>query len=183
MERRAPITDDPDRESIERYRAGDPSAFDALVKRHEPLVLGLVLRYVKNKEDAKDVTQHVFVRAFEKLDTFRGESSFRTWLYRIAVNRALNFVRGAAPMEAIPLEDVVAFTTSLETSRLMAAEMWRRVSARLEQLPPTQRLVVELRLFHDLSFKEVAAIADSSEESARANFHYGVKALRSVLPR
>jgi RNA polymerase sigma-70 factor (ECF subfamily) len=175
--------EDPDLAIIERYRAGAASAFDELVKKHEPLILGLVLRYVKNEEDAKDVTQRVFVRAFEKLDTFRGESSFRTWIYRIAVNLSLNHVRGAPQGDAVPLEDVVAFTSSLETSRLMAAEMWRKVSQRLDQLPPTQRLVVELRLFHDLSFKEVAAIADSSEDAAKANFHHGVKSLRNLLPR
>jgi len=151
---------DADADVLARYREGDASAFDELVKKYGPFIQRLCLRYVKDEEDAKDVAQRVFVRAFEKLDSFRGASSFRTWLYRIAVNMALNHVRGAPPIDPLPSEDVAAFTSSLRTSRLVAAEVWRKVSARLEQLPPKQRLVVELRVFHDLSFKEVAAIAD-----------------------
>ena len=92
-------------------------------------------------------------------------------------------MRGAPPHEPFPLEDVAAFTSSLATSKLVAAEVWRKVGARLEQLPPMQRLVVELRLFHDLSFKEIAAIADSNEDAAKASYHHGVKSLRSLLPR
>ena len=172
---------DPDRDAIERYRAGDAAAFDLLVKRHEPQIRKLVLRYVKNEEDAKDVTQRVFMRAHEKLATFRGESSFRTWIHRISVNLALNHLRGAPMTTSFPLEDVASFTHSLATSKLVAAEVWRKVGARLEALPPMQRLVVELRVFHDLSFKEVAAITDCSEDSAKANFHHGVKTLRNVL--
>ncbi len=176
-----PASRDEDRDAIERFQSGDAAAFDGLVKRHEAHIRRLVNRYVKNEEDAKDVTQRAFMRALEKLETFRGESTFRTWLYRIAINLALNHVRGAPPHEAFPVEDIVAFTHSLATSKLVAAEIWRKVGARLEGLPPMQRLVVELRVFHDLSFKEVAAITDSSEDSAKANFHYGVKSLRDVL--
>lgn len=172
---------DADLDAIVRHRAGDPIAFDELVKRHEALIHGLVLRYVKNAEDARDLTQQAFVRAFERIDTFRGVSSFRTWLYRIAINLALSFLRGAPPAATVPLEDVTAFTTSLGTSRLMAAEVWRKVSVRLDQLSPLQRLVVELRLFHDLSFKEVAAIADSSEESVRTTYHQAIRRLRDLL--
>jgi RNA polymerase sigma-70 factor (ECF subfamily) len=176
--------DDADLDALSRFRAGDASGFDDLVKKHEAPLRGLIHRYVKNEEDAKDVTQRVFARAFEKLDSFRGESSFRTWLYRIGVNVALNHVRGAAPFaNTSSVDDVAAFTSALETSRLVAAEMWRQVSARLEQLPPKQRLVIELRLFHDLSFQEVATIADSTEEAVKANYHHGVKRLRDLLPR
>ena len=177
------MTADDDLDVVERFRRGDTSAFDDLVKKHGAPIRRLVLRYVKNEEDAKDVAQRAFVRAFEKLDTFRGEASFRTWLFRIAINLALNHVRGAPPTDPLPPEDVATFTNSLATSKLVAAEVWRKVSARLEKLPPMQRLAVELHLFHDLSFKEVAAIADSSEDAAKASYHHGVKKLRTVLPR
>ena len=172
---------DPDRDTIERCRRGDKTAFDEVVRSHEAALRRLVQRYVKSPEDAKDVTQRAFVQAYEKLDSFRGESTFRTWLYRIAINLALNHVRGAPPIVSFPIEDVAAFTHSLATSKLVAAEVWRKVAARLDKLPPKQRLVVELRVFHDLSFKEVAAIVDSSEDSAKQNYHHGVKALRDTL--
>jgi RNA polymerase sigma-70 factor (ECF subfamily) len=77
---------------------------------------------------------------------------------------------------------VGAFTKSLQTSQLVAAEVWRKVSARLDDLPPKQRLALELRIFHDLSFEEVAEVGGFSVESAKANFHHAVKRLRGLLP-
>src|SRR5262249_2584781 len=125
-----------DAEVVARFRAGDRRAFDELVQRHQTSLKRLLLPYVKNEHDAQDVAQKVFVRAFERIDTFRGEASFRTWLYRIAVNLALNHIRGAGPSAFVPLEDVRAFTSSLETAKLVAAEIWRKVGERLDDLPP-----------------------------------------------
>jgi RNA polymerase sigma-70 factor (ECF subfamily) len=172
---------DPDAALVAQFLAGDRAAFDALVRRHQASVRRLVLRYVKSEADAKDVTQIAFVRAFEKLSEFRGEAAFRTWLFRIAINLALNHVRGT-PADLAPIGDVAAFTKSLETSQLVAAEVWRKVSARLDDLPPKQRLALELRIFHDLSFDEVAAVAGFSVQSAKANFHHAIKRLRGLLP-
>jgi RNA polymerase sigma-70 factor, ECF subfamily len=173
---------DVDREIVERFRAGDRRAFDEIVRKYQEPLRALVWRYVKNADDAKDVSQRAFVRAFEKINDFRGESAFRTWLFRIAVNFALNHIRSGDRLEPLDLDDVTAFTNSLGTEKLVAAEVWKKVQAKLEQLPPKQRLVLELRLFHELSFKEVAAIVDSSEDSAKVNFHHAVKRLRALLP-
>jgi RNA polymerase sigma-70 factor (ECF subfamily) len=172
---------DPDAALVAQFLAGDRSAFDALVRRHQPAVRRLVQRYVKSEADAKDITQVAFERAFEKLSEFRGEARFRTWLFRIAINLALNHVRGTTA-ELAPIEDVAAFTCSLQTSQLVEAELWRKVSARLDDLPPKQRLALELRIFHDLTFEEVAGIAGFSVESAKANFHHALKRLRGLLP-
>jgi RNA polymerase sigma-70 factor (ECF subfamily) len=171
----------PDAALVAQFLAGDRAAFDALVKRHQAAVRCLVLRYVKSEADAKDITQVAFVRAFEKLSEFRGEAAFRTWLFRIAINLSLNHVRGT-PEDLAPIGDVAAFTSSLQTSKLVAAQVWRKVSARLDDLPPKQRLALELRIFHDLSFEEVAAVAGFSVQSAKANFHHAVKRLRGLLP-
>ncbi|MEJ7729763.1 MAG: sigma-70 family RNA polymerase sigma factor [Polyangiaceae bacterium] len=173
---------DPDRGLVDRAQAGDSRAFDELVRRYRDAIVGLVRRYVKAPDDAEDVAQKAFVRAFEKIEGFRGESSFRTWLHRIAVNLALNHLRGQDRLQPLELDDVAAFTGSLGTERLVAAEVWRKVHERLAELPPKQRLVVELRLFHELSFKEVAAVADCSEDSAKMNYHHAVKKLRALLP-
>jgi RNA polymerase sigma-70 factor, ECF subfamily len=173
---------DPDAEIVRRMRAGDRKAFDELFRKYQDGVRAMVHRYLKNPVDAEDVSQRAFIRAFEKIDLFRGESSFRTWLFRIAINVALNHIRGADRAEPIEVDDVAAFTNSLGTERLVAAEVWRKVQAHLVDLPPRQRLVLELRLFHELSFKEVAAIVDSSEDAAKMNFHHAVKKLRALLP-
>lgn len=173
---------DPDAALVAQFLAGDRGAFDALVRRHQSAVHRLVLRYVKSDADAKDITQIAFVRAFEKLSEFRGDAAFRTWLFRIAINMALNHVRGMPSGELAPIADVGAFTKALQTSQLVAGEVWRKVSARLDELPPKQRLALELRIFHDLSFEEVANIAGFSVESAKSNFHHAVKRLRGLLP-
>src|SRR5262249_26692267 len=144
----------PDSELVDRFRAGERAAFDELVRRHTPSVVALVRRYLNSDDDAREIAQRAFIRALERLDGFRGESSFGTWVHRIAINLALNHVRGLERLE--PLEDdLTAFTNGLGTERLVAAEMWRKVEARLAELAPKQRLVVELRLFHELSFREV----------------------------
>jgi RNA polymerase sigma-70 factor (ECF subfamily) len=177
-----PRAPDPDLDLVDRFRAGDTRAFDELVRRYRDPIVGLVRRYVKATEDAEDVAQKAFVRAFERIEGFRGDASFRTWIHRIAINLALNHLRGQERLQPLDIDDVAAFTNSLGTERLVAAEVWRKVHARLSELPPKQRLVVELRLFHELSFKEVAVIADCSEDSAKVNFHHAVKKLRSLLP-
>lgn len=181
MEDRTAPDQDPDRDLVERMRKGDRSAYDDLVRSYEKPIQRLVRRYVHGDEDAKDVTQRTFVRVFERFDSYRGEARFRTWLYRVAVNMALDHVRGAPPGESVPIEDDVAFTNSLGTERLVAAEIWRKVQARLSELPPKQRLVVELRVYHDLSFEEIGAIVDSSEDAAKVNYHHGVKRLRELI--
>jgi RNA polymerase sigma-70 factor (ECF subfamily) len=177
-----PTIEDPDRAAIARFRSGDRAAFEELVRKYERSIVSLVRRYVAIEEDAKDVAQRTFVRVLERIDSFHSRSSFRTWLYRIAVNLALDHARGNRNEAAVvPLEDDVAFTSSLGTEKLVAAEVWRKVSARLAELPPRQRLVLELRVFHDLSFEEIGALVDSSEDAAKANYHHGVKRLRSIL--
>ncbi len=176
----APLTDD--HALVRRFQAGDQSAFDELGAIHRPALVQLVRKYVKRESDAEDVVQQCLVRAYKGLATFRGEASLKSWLYRIAVHAALNFVRGLPKEQSLEVDDVAAFTSSLDTSKLVASEVWQKVAAMIIVLPPKQRLVLELRLFHDLSFAEVAAIADCSEDAAKVNFHHAVKRLRSSLP-
>lgn len=176
-----PLVDDPDAPHIEAFCAGDHAAFDLLARAHRAGLRQLVTRYVRAEADAEDVTQLALVRAFEKRESFRGESKFRTWLYRIAVNVALNHIRKPTHVGDTDVDDVASFTNSLETSKLVAAEVWNKMAKRIETLPPKQRLVTELRLFHELSFEEVAVIADCTEDAAKMNFHHAVKTLRGAI--
>lgn len=175
------MPEDEDSAAVARAQRGDAAAFGDLATKHRASLVRVVHRYVKHADDAEDVAQRALLRAFEKIDTFRGEAPFRTWLFRIAVNLAQNHVRGRDRAELADVDDIAAFTSALDTRRLVAAELWRKVEARLLELPPKQRLVVELRLFHEMSFKEAAIIAGTSEESAKANYHHGAKRLRDVI--
>ncbi len=177
----APRAPDPDAERVAAAQRGDRGAFDALVAKYEAPIHGLVRRYVKREADADDVAQRAFLRAFEHIGTFRGASAFRTWLHRIAVHEALGQIRVRDRTEPAELDDLPAFTHSLTTGKLVAKELWQKVERRLAELPPKQRLVLELRVFHDLAFREIAAVADCSEDSAKANFQHAVKRLRDVI--
>jgi RNA polymerase sigma-70 factor, ECF subfamily len=175
------VTSDPDRELTERFQGGDRAAFDQIVRRHQKGVWHLVKRYVKRDADASDVTQLAFVRAFRGLGTFRGAASVRSWLYRIAINCALSWLRDHRREEPTEIPDDALTDANPAPARLMGGQDGARLRTAIAQLPPKQKLVLELRVFDDLSFKEVAELADCSENTAKVNFHYAVKRLRDIL--
>jgi RNA polymerase sigma-70 factor, ECF subfamily len=172
---------DPDRELAERFREGERAAFDLIVRRHQKGMWRLVRRYVKRDADAADVTQLAFVRAFRGLATFRGTATVRSWLYRIAINCALSWLRDHRREQPTELAEDALTDDNPAPAQISAQDdrAWLRTA--IEQLPPKQKLVLELRVFDDLSFKEVAELADCSENTAKVNFHYAVKRLRDIL--
>jgi RNA polymerase sigma-70 factor (ECF subfamily) len=174
--------DDPDAPLVDRLRGGDSSAMNEVVRRHEAALQRVARHYVKNDADAADIAQEAFVRAFERIGSFRREAPFRAWLFRIGVNVALNRSRSEALTEPLELVDDERFATTLGTTHLVAAEVWRKVGERIAELPAKQRLAVELRLYHELSFDEIAAVVGCSEDSAKMNFHHGMKRLRGLVP-
>jgi RNA polymerase sigma-70 factor (ECF subfamily) len=175
------VSTDPDLEIAERFRGGDRAAFDQLVRRHQKGVWHLVRRYVKRDADAFDVTQQAFVRAFRGLAAFRGAASVRSWLYRIAINCALSWLRDHRREEPTELAEDALVDVNPACERLIGGERGAQLRAAIEQLPPKQKLVLELRVFDDLSFREVAELADCTENTAKVNFHYAVKRLRDIL--
>jgi RNA polymerase sigma-70 factor (ECF subfamily) len=172
---------DPDRELAERFRDGDRVAFDVLVRRHQKGMWRLIRRYVKSDADAADVTQLAFVRAFRGLAGFRGTATVRSWLYRIAINCALSWLRDHRREQPAEISEDALIDDNPAPAQLAAGDDRARLRGAIAQLPPKQKLVLELRVFDDLSFKEVAELADCSENTAKVNFHYAVKRLRDIL--
>jgi len=182
LERPRPVTAaDPDRELAERFRDGDRAAFDALVRRHQKGMWRLIRRYVKSGADAADVTQLAFVRAFRGLAAFRGTATVRSWLYRIAINCALSWLRDHRREQPAEIAEDALTDDNPALAQLSAGDDRARLRVAIAQLPPKQKLVLELRVFDDLSFKEVAELAECSENTAKVNFHYAVKRLRDIL--
>lgn len=176
------MTTDPDRELVDRFIGGERAAFDVLVRRHQQGVWKLVRRYVKHDADAFDVAQQTFVRAFRGLASFRGAATVRSWLYRIAINCALTWLRDQRREEPTEIaEHALVDGEPAAASRIIGSEDGARLRAAVALLPPKQKLVLELRVFDDLSFKEVAELADCTENTAKVNFHYAVKRLRELL--
>ena len=166
---------------VARAQRQERGAFDTLVRRHQRGLWRLVRRYLRNDADASDVTQQAFVRAFRSLDRFRGDASVRTWLYRIGINLALNHLRDHAREQPTEIADDALTAPAVGVSALVAAERSARLRAAVAMLPPKQKLVLELRVFDDLPFREVAALADCSENAAKVSFHYAVTKLRESL--
>lgn len=175
------MTEEVDEEAlIRRALAGEASARDDLARIHLPVLARLVRRYVP-AQDAGDVAQRAMMRALSKLDTFRGESSFRSWIHRIAVNTALNHVRDEKRTRASEIDEADLITNTLGTQRLVAREAKRRLLGFVEALPDKQRKSVELRLFKDMTFAEVAEQLGTSEDAAKMNYHHAMKRLRALL--
>jgi len=176
------VTMDPDRELVDRFVAGERVAFDLLVRRHQRGMWRLVRRYVKHGDDASDVTQQAFVRAFKGLASFRGAATVRSWLYRIAINCALSWLRDHRREHPAELpEDALVDASPIPPVRMMDGQDGLQLRTAIKLRPPKQKLVLELRVFDDLSFKEVAELADCTENTAKVNFHYAVKRLREIL--
>lgn len=181
LSRPAAVTLDPDRELVERFQGGERAAFDQIVRRHQRGLWHVVRRYVKRDADASDVTQQVFVRAFRGLGAFRGAASVRSWLYRIGINCALSWLRDHRREEPTEIAEEALTESNPAPALLMVGEEGARLRRAIAQLPPKQKLVLELRVFDDLSFKEVAELADCTENTAKVNFHYAVRRLRDIL--
>jgi len=176
-----PASHDLDAALVERARRGDRGALDQIVRRHQRGVWRMVRRYVRDDADAFDLTQQVFVRALGAIERFRGEASVRTWLYRIGINLALNHVRDRDRVQAAELDADALAVEAEAPGALLSAERAARLRTAVASLPPKQRLVLELRVYDELSFREVAALADCTENAAKVSFHYAVRRLRSVL--
>src|ERR1700681_4243927 len=162
--------------------AGQREAFDLIVERHRRSVYLLCYRFVGNHEDASDLSQDVFVRAYKGLQRFRGQSSLGTWLYRIGVNVCLNRVSAKKPLtesiDARPHIDERAADPAVE---LLRGERAAEVRAAIGQLPRKQRATVILRVYHELSHEEIAGILGSSVGAVKANFFHALGNLKRLL--
>jgi RNA polymerase sigma-70 factor, ECF subfamily len=162
--------------------AGERGAFDVVVSRHQRQVYRLCYRYVGNHEDAADLAQDVFVRAFKGLKSFKGQSALATWLYRIAVNVCLNRIAVKAPrLEPIDHRDRVDHRAERPDSALLRSERMEEVRAAIQQLPRKQRATLILRVYHDLPHEQIAGILGSSVGAAKANFFHALANLRRLL--
>jgi len=162
--------------------AGSREAFDLIVERHRRSVYLLCYRFVGNHEDASDLSQDVFVRAYKGLQRFRGQSSLGTWLYRIGVNVCLNRVSAkrpaTEPIDARPHLDERAQDPAVE---LLKGERASQVRQAISQLPRKQRATVILRVYHELSHEEIAGILGSSVGAVKANFFHALGNLKRLL--
>ncbi len=183
----------PDVALVARARAGDFSAFDALVERHERGLYALAMQLLQSRADAEDVVQESFLAAMERLEGFRGEAAFGTWVRRIARNKALNILRRRRTWRQEPAEEF--HEAQLERPELIAqwradversmdrAEMARVLEAGIAQLTAGQRAAFVLRDLEGLSTAEAAEALQISEGALKVRLLRARLALREHLTR
>lgn len=182
---RTQAEDATDLDLIARWKSGDERAAALLVERHAEAVARFATS-VGAREDVEDLVQETFVRAFGSLDSFRGESSLRTWLFTIARRLLLDRRRserrrgGGSRME-MDVKDSDAVTEYDALDTVVADETERRMREAVARLTPTQREVFTLRVSEGMSYKEIAEAVDTTEGAARVHYHNAMRAIKEFL--
>lgn len=155
--------------------------FAVLVERHQQALYAFVLRYLGDPDAAEDVVQTTFVRAYTALRTFRGDSSFKTWLHRIAINECRSRARKERQRKEVALDEVGDGMLPADSPDLASAVDGRGLRTHIDRLAPLQKSVLVMRVFGDLPFKEIARIEGTSEGSAKVTYHNAIKRLKEWM--
>ncbi len=177
---------------IEALRRQDEAAFNALVLRFQDRIFNLTRRLIGSHEEARDVTQEVFVTVFEKISTFRGESSFATWLYRIATNHAKNrikYLSHRADRRRDSFDDLVKAPTESQFSAkvpgpdeaMTRSRVARLVDKALGELEEEQRIVLVLRDIEGQNYEDIALITGMNLGTVKSRLHRGRLRLKELL--
>ena len=176
------VTNPTDSDLVAAAREGSREAFDVIVERHQRQIYQLCYRFAGNHEDASDLAQDVFIRAYRGLHSFKGQAAFGTWLYRIAVNVCLNRV-GARAQKWTTLDaaDQPDLREERADTKILRGERAAAVRAAIARLPKKQRAALILRVYHDLPHDEIAAIVGTSVGAVKANFFHALANLKKLL--
>jgi RNA polymerase sigma-70 factor (ECF subfamily) len=177
-----PLAELDDAALVARSAAGEREAFDVIVERHRRSVYQVCYRFVNNHEDASDLAQDAFVRAWRGIQNFKGQSALSTWLYRIAVNVCLNRVSAKTPINE-PIESDHFEDLRIEGAQRAMIREERAVAVRkaIANLPEKQRATLILRAYHDMSHQQIADVLGSSVGAVKANFFHALANLKKIL--
>lgn len=180
-----------DQQLVERVQRGDKKAFDLLVLKYQQRIVNLVSRFVRNPTDALDVTQDAFIKAYRALPNFRGESAFYTWMYRIAVNTAKNYlaVQARRPMDAEQdISEIEHFEGenalkeySTPEHLLLRDEIQATVIKAIEDLPEDLKVAITLREVEGLSYEDIAIAMDCPIGTVRSRIFRAREAIDKQL--
>lgn len=179
-----PSEEPADNEYILRFQNGDEGAFNALVRRYQEKVYWIARRFAGDHDSADDIAQEVFIKIYSALGSFRGESSFFTWLYRITVNIALNHLRKKRVKTVFRMEDVAedeVTSTDDPTLNIEHRELEESLEMAIRRLPPKQRTVFVLRFFEELPYEEIASILKTSEGGLKANYFHALRKIQKYV--
>jgi RNA polymerase sigma-70 factor (ECF subfamily) len=177
---------------VQRVQNGEVSAFNQLVQKYRQSLFSIIYNMTGNREDATDIAQDVFIKAFQSIKQFRGQSSFYTWLYRIAVNSSITFIKRAKKQRFINYETIDEtlvsseileyFTAKTKTEKgALLKELQEKLNEALQKLSSKHRIVVILHEVEGMNHKEIADITKTSEGTVRSRLHYAKKMLQAFL--
>jgi RNA polymerase sigma-70 factor (ECF subfamily) len=174
---------DEDLNLIIRSEAGDREAFDELVKKYQKPLYSMLYRMVSSPEDASDLLQKTFIKAFTGLRSFERRSSFKTWLYQIGINLAKNVYRDRSRFEQVSIDDVVIRKNPRTLESLIRNESKLLLRKALTALPEKQRLTLMFRIQEERKFEEIAELMKCSIGTAKANYHHAVQKLKVIMKK
>lgn len=183
---------DPDQDLVTRAREGDTRAFDALILKYGDKLYGLVYHMTSHKEDTHDLLQEIFARAYQSLKSFRGNSSFYTWIYQIAVNLTLNFLKKRKRRSGLSLnelessvqQDPALIDNTHEANperQTNLNELQIKLNEAMQKLSEPHRMVVTMFDIQGMSHGEIAKVLKTSEGTIRSRLHYAHLQLQSIL--
>lgn len=183
---------DPDQDLVDRAREGDTRAFDALILKYGDKLYGLVYNMTSHKEDTHDLLQEIFAKAYQSLRSFRGNSTFYTWIYQIAVNQTLNFLKKRKRRTGLSLNDLdsgvqndpalVDSTHEADPERqTQIKELQRKLNEAMQKLSEKHRMVVTMFDIQGMSHADIAKVLKTSEGTVRSRLHYAHLQLQSAL--
>lgn len=189
---RSAAAGDVDAALVQRVQSGDMAAFDVLVNKYRERLYALVYHMTSNREDASDLTQEAFIKAFASIQQFKGRSSFYTWLYRIAVNHTLTSLKRLRWRRFFSLEEIRENSATSEIlerlqvpstadKSLYIKELQEKLNEAMQKLSHKHRTVVILFEMEGLSHQEIAQIMDCTEGTVRSRLHYAKLELQSHL--
>jgi len=180
------MTDRSDLELVRLFQNGDESAFNQLVLRYQERIYWVARRFVSDHEAADDITQDVFVKAYESLRNFRAESSLYTWLYRIAVNIALNALRRQKVKEFFRIDELFEAedtSTQAPDEAVERQEDRALIEQAIARLPKKQHSVFVLRFYEEMPYEEIAKILKTSVGGLKANYFHAVRKIQEYVRR
>jgi len=166
---------------ISKGRISDETFKKAIFEYRERIFL-VILRFIKNRDDAKDLTQETFIRAYRSIDNFRGDSGIYTWLYKIAINLAINYKNRNRISSFSSIDDVPEISGRENSSDgVLNSELGKKMEAAIATLPTRQKAVFILRYYEEKPHAEIAGLLGISEGAVKAHYHQAIRKLRGEL--
>jgi RNA polymerase sigma-70 factor (ECF subfamily) len=169
-----------DLELIQDVKNGDKTAFEKLIARHDRFLLKVVVRMTRDLNAAEDIVQDTLIKAFKRLELFEGRASFRSWLYQIALNTTRNRFRKTS-RETIGTENLDMAVDGEIENHVLTLDVREVLQEEIEKLPARQKQALTLRIFEDLSFKEIAQMMECPYDTAKANYRHALLKLKGRL--